>query len=244
MPREMQVKGGKILLWRIGNLEYGKQARWAHNAPVGETRGMWAFPWPYFDIFFASHKYEDVSPKRYRTMANGAYPASLEWYRRIGENGEELPLLPGDLEKLKEWQNSPLIEGEFGKRMQPIPDEFTYAYNFWENSEKWMNTTGKRLLPIKKFWYEGELYSHLEPRRNNNSPIDSGSGISEWHRMGTQDFANAVKRVRGIAMAAHSASYPTGEFKFTKYNRAFSCDHLEVFLPQGAGRISGNLRSN
>lgn len=65
----ISVRGGRILLVRRGDLNPKDQTvgRYANRAP--ERRGIWAFPHPYFDDFFAHHKWDEVVPKHLRTEA-------------------------------------------------------------------------------------------------------------------------------------------------------------------------------
>lgn len=54
------TRGGKVLLSRVGPLQATRQG-W-DRAPA--SRGMWAFPWPAFDWWFASHRRTELLPKR------------------------------------------------------------------------------------------------------------------------------------------------------------------------------------
>ena len=58
------VRDGAILLTRRGNLNFADQVKRPspHTAP--EKRGLWAFPYPYFDDFYAWHKWDEVLPAR------------------------------------------------------------------------------------------------------------------------------------------------------------------------------------
>lgn len=59
----IQFRGGRVLMCRRGALNAMDQhvGRYAHRAP--ERRGIWAFPWPHYDEFFAHHKFDEVLPK-------------------------------------------------------------------------------------------------------------------------------------------------------------------------------------
>ena len=66
---ELKLHRGRMMFRRLGHLNPVRQ-RGDSRAPV--RHGVWAFPWPVMDLFFAAHKYEDVLPKRLR-QDNGAF---------------------------------------------------------------------------------------------------------------------------------------------------------------------------
>lgn len=70
------VRAGAILMCRRGPVKMvGQSGTWvAARAP--ESRGLWAFPWPYYDEYFAHHKWDEVLPKQLTKVAIGlAYDA-------------------------------------------------------------------------------------------------------------------------------------------------------------------------
>lgn len=66
------MRGGAIKMQRRGSINVQDQTvgRYAGRAP--ERRGIWAFPFPYFDDFFANHKWEEVLPKALRGLNDRA----------------------------------------------------------------------------------------------------------------------------------------------------------------------------
>ena len=227
MPREMKVQGGKILLWRLGDLNYSEQRHDA--APRGEFHGLWAFPWPYFDLFFAYHKFEVALPKRFKTSYGNVPLHDRErWLRVHEEDGVERPLTALEMKEVEEW----LAVHDNSDCYERLPAPFTIVPEFWVERDHWMATTGKRIVPLRKFYYSGTLYSRL----GNLSHDDS------WTRMGAMEFVREVKRCRGVAQAGRmrtGCTTPGQEYSFTKANNIYSVDHLEVFLPRGKGEITG-----
>lgn len=198
-----------MLFWRLGTLEYGTQERWG-RAP--EKRGMWAFPWPYFELFLAYHKYRDLCPKRFARTKNRGWPASAEWYERNGES---------------------VASVEFDDEGVPVDPHLSIRDAYHKESDEWFKTVGQRVLPLRKFWYEGDLYSHISRKGEVGNPGTMGGTLedTDWYRMDAMDFASAVRKARGDRY-----SYMTPEGIRTVPS---SRDHLEVFIPPNSGKIFG-----
>lgn len=209
--QKVKTKGGAVLLWRLGTLEFGKQDRWSRRAP--ESRGLWAFPWPYFDMFFAYHKYKDLFPKSFKTTDVG------------------YPLSPSSYEYL---DGSTPTSVDFDNEGRPTDDELLVKEGWSEEKERWIENVGKKVLPLRKFWYEGELYSHM----NHRGEIGDVGLFSEpdWYKVHSSVFAKAVHRNNGNRFAE-----VIGAGKGISYYRS-SVDHLEVFIPPRAGHITGNFK--
>ena len=62
MTSKLQVRRERVLFHRLGTLKPVKQGYWK-RAPARE--GLWAFPWPYFSLFFAWHQYRGLAPRRF-----------------------------------------------------------------------------------------------------------------------------------------------------------------------------------
>lgn len=203
---KVQVRNGAVLLWRLGPLEFGEQSKWP-RAPL--SRGMWAFPWPAFDNWFAFHQYTYKLPRRFRTDDAG-WPTDVRWYRDDqGTTATELPF-DDDGHLAAGWELDPA---------------------FGEERSAWINDVGVRVVPRRQFWYSGELYTHL--RRNGEAGSSGLLGdAAEWHRMDAVDFADAVRRCGGT-----TAFYRDPDGTLARVRT--SVDHLEVFLPPNAGRIHG-----
>jgi hypothetical protein len=87
-PLKWRYEQGRILLVRLGALSDQKQTHRTGNiAPA--NRGVWAFPYPHFDIFFAWHNIEKSMPKRLQRENPPAEEASAEewsdWHHQRDE---------------------------------------------------------------------------------------------------------------------------------------------------------------
>ena len=166
--RRMEIRSGYVKFWRLGTVEFGEQSRWG-RAP--RSRGLWAFPYPFYDSFFTYHKYLDLVPKRFRS------------------------------------------------------DDADY-----EAKEEWINTVGRKVLPIREFWYRGDVMTHFMP----NGDIGSTGLFDEtdWSQMA------AVKLTKLIVSSGATTVFERyGENKESVARYNSSVDHLEVFIAPGMGKI-------
>lgn len=200
---------------RLGGLKpveqagFGKRPAWGHQAPV--NKGIWAFPWPFYDAFFTHHKIGAVLPKRFRTNDNG-FPMSDEWY----------DVDPG--EKIV-WRKETFGEKESFYPYNSVTGEALYAADrYWEEQEKWCKQNLSKVLPIKKFWFKGDLYCKLDKH---------GRYLGEdWVCVDAVEYAKRVKRSGGD----QTFYRPPGSDKVGIWRQ--SIDHLEVFIPAHTGKIS------
>lgn len=162
MAREMMMRKGFVKMWRLGSLEFGEQSRWS-RAP--QNRGMWAFPYPFFEKDFAYHKYQDLMPKRLQDTS-------------------------------------------------------------WEVQREWINTVGKKVLPVREFWYRGDVYSHF---------TTSGyiGNLAEWAVLD-------MKKVAGFIMSTGADRIMLPETGRLSPFRT-TVDHMEVFIAPRMGEIRSSL---
>lgn len=74
----VEIRQGYLKFHRAGNLKFIDQSHWTH-APA--PKGLWAFPYPFFDEGYICHKYNDHVPKHLREKEG--YSLSLdEWEER------------------------------------------------------------------------------------------------------------------------------------------------------------------
>lgn len=213
--QKVQLRGGRILLWRLGSLKFGEQSRWA-RAP--KSRGLWAFPWPYFEESFAYHQYRYLMPKELQSDTHN-YPLHGKWYSHEEGGGTLTKYLPTN---------------EKGEVV--IPEGWHPGGAFWEAQEKWVEEVGKKVLPRRKFWYEGYLYSHFFPNRQVGAVGNYEGNEPFWHRFHSTEFAALIRKSRGIEVL------PPRDEQARRYwfpGSTYSVDHLEVFIAPGEGRITG-----
>lgn len=241
MAQRFELRKGFLKFQRLGPVKFGEQSRWSVRAPRSE--GLWAFPYPHFDPFFAYHRYRDLLPKDFRSD----YPKATKWWRRYPEPGE--PPYEGSYELPSEVDESGRDSGSY-----PVTslDEIQWALSesFGERyprngfviperyraEEKWIETVGKKILPLREFWYRGELYSHFMPDGSVGMvPINSSTEGVEWNVIHTEELARQMRKPGGVTAA--DGHGPDG--KPSTYN--FSKDHLEVFIARGMGEFRDRI---
>lgn len=212
-------------MMRLGPLKPAKQDRW-DRAP--ESKGLWAFPFPYFDMFFAYGQYTRLLPKELKTRREvglpgpGYLPASLD--RIITVSG--LPVTGLTLMPETDDDYEHFIDSATGEAVQ-ADDAFQDA------RDAWVKNVGRRILPVRKFWYSGPLYSHISPAGTPGSAgtLTMAPEDTDWYRMDAVEFARLVKKIRGREGIEYSPERGLEHFKY-------SMDHLEVFIPATGGKIS------
>lgn len=227
MAQELRTKGGAVMLWRLGPLKYGEQSRWS-RAP--EPNGMWAFPWPYYDSFFTYHQYKDRLPKTLKDYPNSSFPADKTWYEVVERYEYVRDIEPTDSlvwpepDEYGRIGHPEAIDGK-GNLIEVQVKEGRY-----DAQTAWIDTVGKRILPLRKFWYSGDLYSHID-RNGEIGNAGTFMGETEWYRMDAMDLVKAIRKCRGNRYIERGKEGGLHHWKS-------SVDHLEIFLPRGGGRVS------
>lgn len=98
-PQPLVLRDGALAFQRLGSLAAPKRRhvrRHSIRIPP-ERRGLWAFPFGYFDMYYAVHKFEEVLPKALRRDAIVAAGNDEGWTARrdawVAAHGAEvLPL--------------------------------------------------------------------------------------------------------------------------------------------------------
>jgi len=166
MPSKLRVHSGKVLFQRLGTLKPVKQGYWK-RAPAAE--GLWAFPWPYFSMFFAGHQYRAIAPRRY-----------------------------------------------VAPRQPDGPD-------FGDEYYRWLREVAPRVLPIRKFWHAGEIYTHIGRRGDD-------LGLFDWERVDVSEFA--ARAARFLTRGSYWREYGVKHLV-----NCFDVEALEVFIETRAGRF-------
>lgn len=171
--QRLVTRQGYVKFWRLGPIEFGEQSRWS-RAP--RSRGLWAFPYPFYDLFFTWHKYMDLIPKNLRPEHNPDL-----------EMGEQ---------------------------------------------EEWVNKVGRKVLPIREFWYRGDLFTHFTPAGEVGDPGLMGDE-THWSVM------DAAKFARCIASTGANKSFYRNKDTLERIDT--SVDHMEVFITPNMGKIRDRL---
>ena len=214
---KLVTRKGAVLFHRLGPLDFGEQSRWS-RAP--EKKGMWAFPYPLYDTFFTWHKYEDALPKHLKQHRYSHLPIDPKWCYSEDKT-VTTPITREFLANL-EAEATPQdgSTSSFGNSLD-WPEWLYVREEFHEERSKWINNVGRKIVPIHKFWYSGDLYTHFTPTGNEV--------VSEWHKMDTSMFVKNYVRTGGTVWNWQGKLYRS------------SVDHLEVFIPPGVGQISGRI---
>lgn len=182
-----------MYLTRLGGLNFAEQSRWS-RAP--ESRGMWAFPFGMIEPFFFYHQWSDRLPAHLR-RGDDHYPLRREVLRSPDDE---------------------LLDPSDTRSMEELYDEGWAPYEGWHDEQReWVRRVGMRSWPLRHFWHEGPVYTHLTRRGEI-------LGLEDWVSMDAREYAEAVRRCGG-----NRATWRTGD---RLHISRTSCDHLEVFLPR------------
>lgn len=205
----IQVRKGAILLWRLGSLTHGEQSSW-DRAPM--RKGMWAFPWPFYAPSFTAHQYTYYLPKRLSANRHGA-PLDPSWFRYPDGSKAE----------------GPVELDEYG---WPLDINLNESQDFYDEQKDWIKRVGRRRLPLRKFWYEGDLFTHFP--RTGYSGDEGGldcETLSSWHRVSSDEAARRLRKGSGQLVMNKPDQTRV-------QRRGYTVGALELFLPPGPGRIS------
>lgn len=230
MAQRFEIRKGFIRFQRLGPVKFGEQSRWSVRAP--ESTGLWAFPFPHFDLFYAYHRYMDLLPKELQ----GQRPSHPKWWRRERAEGEEAYGGPHEIFSEDEMGDYPLSSMDEikwgGDPENPYPLNAYVISEFYSAQDRWIETVGKKVLPLREFWYRGDLYSHFNRDGSVGGWTMTANGDgNEWTRMSTYELAKHMARPGGVVQS--EGHWPDGKPRIFGYSK----DHLEVFIPRGAGVI-------
>ena len=163
-----QLRKGYLKLQRQGSLKLAKQK----NERAPERRGLWAFPWPYFDQFFTYHRYLEFLPKHLRD----GLTADPRYYER-DDDGSPIDSLEG------------YTPNEYG-----YYDEISLTEEWYLERERWIRTHGPAIDRRRVFWYRGPIYTHLSA---NKEVLWDYDGRGEWDLTTTTELHRRIIRGGG-----------------------------------------------
>lgn len=172
-----QLRKGYLKLQRQGPLTLAKQ----DNERAPERHGIWAFPWPYFDVFFTHHRYRELLPRRLR----GELPSEARYYRL--DDGSPIDSLEGY--ELNEY-------GYY--------DELTPTDEWFREREEWIATHGKAIDRRRVFWYRGPIYTHIAA---DKEVLWGGDERGEWELTTTDELYRRILRGGGRVGRAGAARW-------------------------------------
>lgn len=190
----MRYRSGRLLFQRLGHLNAVRQDLGFCQERSPERKGIWAFPWPYFESFYAWHKFDEVLPRELRRESLGAL------------TGKETALR-------KTLASAPANDPVAAAQLQLEIDELTAeASSRWERRERWIEEKGRSTLPLRKFWYQGLLYTHLDLRGRV-------LGYNDWQLLTASQFFESASRLERAGVRYQDYAF-------------------EVFIPRRGGKIS------
>lgn len=230
MAQRHEFKRGFMKMQRLGPIKFTEQSRWKTRAP--ESNGLWAFPFPHFDLFYAYHKYKDLAPKDFRERL----PQNVKWYLSEA-NDESIPNL-----HFREVEETGIFKGSAPRKVPGFMDEngeWQEAYlsgAYYEAQEAWIESVGRKILPLRTFWYSGLLYTHFNRDGSVGSWTMNADGEdNDWTLMHTSDLERIMRRPGSVVAAdGHRADGKPATYRFSK-------DHLEVFIAPGRGLIRDKI---
>lgn len=227
MVNKIEYRKGFLRLQRLGPIKFTKQDRWNDRAP--HSKGLWAFPKNHFEMFYAYHKYTDLLPKELRDYR----PSDPKWYLKDYRDHTSTPdrvIITEKLDDYGDFSEVPCYIDENGELQ-----ELSLTDEFWVVRDKWVEEVGKKILPMRSFWYSGMLYSRIAPPKGK-APIHPPSPTAaekNWTFMSVDDFVKAMKANAGY----EGDHWPDGKPRRLNYSN----DHLEVFIAPGHGKIRDKL---
>ena len=111
--------------------------------------------------------------------------------------------------------------------------EGNYEGNY-EDQLKWIKNVGRKVLPVREFWYKGDVLTHFLP----NGEIGGAGTLSvigeptDWTVMDTSRLAKSI-----TSSGADKTFGRWGTDKGQVERFRSSVDHLEVFIAPGMGKI-------
>lgn len=204
-----------MLFWRFGPMS-GQVQENREKRKTPARKGIWVFPYPLFDMFFAYHQLERYLPKKFRRPREDGgilnLPSSMPDFSNMDADGNDIvKLTPEEEEKLEKE-----------------------AEKFHEEQDRIVNEYEKRFLKVKKIWWSGEVYSRLPP--NKQTYREDGW----YHYKNPKEFIEVARKSlievfdttswNESAKPEKASCFPkTG---VGKGGLSLACDHFECFLPE------------
>jgi hypothetical protein len=161
---KIKFKDGKMLFVRYGPMN----AQYQNNEKAPTRRGIWAFPFPYVELYFVEHTNTRLLPMKFNR--NKQIKNKMVELKRVLTEDEEME-----------------IHDAVNKCIEENIEEY----------EKKCKTIRNKLNKPKKFWYKGRFYCHFHPAthvcvgeftwyewdnmREFAKVVDKYTGSSRWY---------------------------------------------------------------
>ena len=149
------IKNKKILLWRVGGLNSVKQKHFGkdgHQPPV--ARGVWCFPYPYYEMFMVYHQWEGKLPKQYRREIGQDRPDTSFYDKMTDEEAEQYHKTRDELMKSKKREMRPKTFWYSGDFYSHISYQGNIDYErwwLWDDVLSWSKHANKTLISFQRF---------------------------------------------------------------------------------------------
>ena len=149
---EFTFKDGKMLMWRLGNMNSNKQKHWGdpeHRQPPTK-RGIWAFPYPHYDLFFCFHQWEQHLPNKFQHegQIGVTHPKAPDFTKATREEADAWVAEYDELMKKIRKQYRPTTfwyAGEFYSHIAPKGFGGYTEWFWWDSVRDWSKVAMKHL---------------------------------------------------------------------------------------------------
>lgn len=199
-----KIRNGKMLFSRCGPMS-GQIQKNRKKRVTPERKGIWAFPYPLFEMFYAYHQLNRYLPKKFRSRDSKilGLPSDMPDFSNMDDDGNPIKILTPEEELLVEAQ----------------------AEEYWDKKQKIEKEYKKKFLKIKKIWHGGTIYSRIPP----NNQIYSEDN---WYMYKNPSAFIKIAKKNSISKLGNNYITKVGFSGVGKENYWFgSCDYFECFLP-------------
>lgn len=172
MKNRFFIKDGKILLWRLGGINSVKQKHFGKNGKhqPPERRGLWCFPYPFYDLFFVYHVWEGSLPKKFRHEIGTDRKDSDFFDKMTDEEAQQYHLEKDRLIKEKRKQIRPSKFWYSGIFYSHISYHGNVDYNKWwkwDDVISWSKIANKHLVSFDSYDKENFSFTPIRYTRDH-----------------------------------------------------------------------------
>jgi hypothetical protein len=196
-----KMRQGKMLFSRFGPMSGQVQEKRERRA-TPTRKGIWVFPYPLFDMFFAHHQINRFLPKNARNESAASIldlPTDIKDFSNMDDDGNPIKILTPEEDAALEKE----------------------AEAYWEEKEKIQKEYWDKFMKVRKIWWGGEVYSRLQPDK-------LATPVNDWYWYKKPiDFLKVAKKNLKSGEAKVMANQGVGKENLFH----LSVDHFECFLP-------------
>ena len=161
---QFQFKKGQLLFWRLGGINSVKQKHWGKTVDrYGETillhqppvkRGLWAFPYPFYDYFFAYGQWTRRMPKKFQNEGKPDFDKMTDEEAKAYWEEEKkcMEKIQHDFPPTTFWYG-----GGFYSHIGPHKAQVDYNNWFWwDNPKEWAIRAKKEIFVVDNYGTTGD----------------------------------------------------------------------------------------